>query len=613
MQLLTPQQIEQVSSAVNGLTPAQMVWASGYLQGLSAQVAAPDQAGMTLSSAVQAAIAPEQSGLMLTSMAPEAAAPIAQKVTVLYGSQTGNSRKLAEKLHAALEAKGQQVTLQNMLNYRGNQLKKEENLIAVISTHGNGEPPDEALGFFKFLNGAKAPKLDHLKFSVLALGDSSYDEYCQTGYELDARFAELGAKRLSDVVACDVDYADDAAEWQDKVLELLEPSISTPTAQVVILPTTSASVMTEYSEQNPFQAEVLEKLILTDDGSDKSVLHLELSLEDSGLVYSPGDIVAIQSDNQVSLVDAVISELSLDATEQVSIKKDTFSLREALLKKRELTHITRKQLQVYAEQLGNLELLAQANDKSQLVDDVEAADVLDVLQMWPMKLSAQALVDWLRPLSARQYSIASSEAASPEEVHVLVKHVEYDYRGRKHGGVCSTQLASIESGEALGVSIKPNSSFKLPENGDTKVIMIGAGTGVAPFRSFLFEREAQNIEGNTWLFFGEQRFQTDFLYQTEWQQFLQSGVLEKMSVAFSRDQAEKVYVQNRILDESETVYQWLESGAHIYICGDMHHMAKDVHQALITVIARHSARSTEEASDWLDQLIAEKRYQRDVY
>ena len=222
-------------------------------------------------------------------------------------------------------------------------------------------------------------------------------------------------------------------------------------------------------------------------------------------------------------------------------------------------------------------------------------------------------LDRLCPLSARQYSIASSETASPEEVHVLVKQVEYDYRGRKHGGVCSTQLADYDSGETLGVSIKPNSSFKLPENDDTKVIMIGAGTGVAPFRSFLFEREAQSLAGNTWLFFGEQRFQTDFLYQTEWQQFLKSGVLEKMSVAFSRDQAEKVYVQHRILEEAEAVYQWLESGAHLYICGDMHHMAKDVHQALITVIEQQSERNAEEASDWLDQLIAEKRYQRDVY
>ena len=591
MQLLTPQQIEQASAAVNSLTPAQMVWVSGYLHGLSSQPNAAELGSFTLAGTA-------------------ASADVVQKVTVLYGSQTGNSRKLAETLHATLEAQGKQVTLQNMLNYRGNQLKKEEHVIAVISTHGNGEPPDEALGFFKFINGTKAPKLDHLKFSVLALGDSSYDEFCQTGIELDARFAELGASRLTDLVSCDVDYAEDAADWQQAVISALEALAPTSAVAPVSSSTASAS---EYSEQNPYQAEVLERVVLTDEGSDKSVIHLELSLEDSGIQYAPGDIVAIQSANDETLVDSIISELGLVADTQVTIKKHTFALRDALLNKRELTHITRKQLQAYAEQAENAELLAQANDKTQLLEEIEAADVLDVLQLWPATLSAQALVDWLRPLSARQYSIASSEEASPEELHVLVKHVSYEYRGRQHGGVCSTRLAQAGDSDQLGVSIKPNTSFKLPEKEDAKVIMIGAGTGVAPFRSFLYEREAQGLSGNTWLFFGEQRFQTDFLYQTEWQQFLKTGTLEKMDVAFSRDQAEKVYVQHRILEQAATLYQWLESGAHLYVCGDMHHMAKDVHQALTQVIEQQSDRNLEEASEWLDQLIADKRYQRDVY
>jgi sulfite reductase (NADPH) flavoprotein alpha-component len=595
MQLLTPQQIEQASNAVNNLTPAQKVWVSGYLHGLSLQ-------------------ATSQSGLEQFSMTAAAAPAVSQKVTVLYGSQTGNSRKIAEKLHAQLESQGKQVTLQNMLNYRSSQLKKEEHLIAVVSTHGNGEPPDEALGFFKFINSAKAPKLDHVKFSVLALGDSSYDEFCQTGFELDARLAELGATRLTDVIGCDVDYADDAASWQESVLELLKteaPSVGDVHFGAMPLATTTES---EYTEQNPFKAEVLETLVLTDEGSDKSVMHIEISLEDSGIHYAPGDIVAIQTNNAEDLVDGVIKELGLDGQTLVTIKKQTLPLQEALLTKRELTHITRKQLKDYAALIGDVELAAQAEDKGQLLTEIEAADVLDMLQLWPAKaLSAQALVDLLRPLSARQYSIASSETASPEEVHVLVKQVEYEYRGRVHGGVCSTQLAGIESGDSLGVSIKPNSSFKLPENAETKVIMIGAGTGVAPFRSFLFDRDAQGIEGNTWLFFGEQRFQTDFLYQTEWQQFLKSGVLEKMSVAFSRDQAEKIYVQQRIVEQAKSVYQWLEEGAHVYVCGDMNHMAKDVHQALIDVIAQESERSAEQASEWLDQLIADKRYQRDVY
>ncbi|PWQ93602.1 assimilatory sulfite reductase (NADPH) flavoprotein subunit [Leucothrix arctica] len=592
MQLLTPQQIEQASAVVNGLSPAQQVWVSGYLHGLSSQQVDIGATGLSVSAA--------------------AAPAVAQKVTVLYGSQTGNSRKIAEKLHAALEAQGKDVTLSNMANYRGNSLKKEEYLFTVISTHGNGEPPDEALGFFKFINGAKAPKLDNMKFSVLALGDSSYDEFCQTGVELDTKFAALGATRLNDVILSDVDFAEEAEEWHNAVLSQLEKA-SGVTSSIALGATPPAAGSTEYTEQNPFQAEIIENIVLTDDGSDKSVLHLELSLEDSGIKYLPGDIVAIQTNNAEDLVSGVISNLGLDPDTSVTIKKGTYTLREALSAKRELTHVTRKQLQAYAELTSNTELLAQAKEKSQLEYELYSADILDVLELWPAKLDAQSLVDWLRPMGPRQYSIASSEEASPEEVHVLVKHVEYHYRGRDHGGVCSSQLAKSETGDMLGVSFKDNASFKLPENGDTKVIMIGAGTGVAPFRSFLFDREAKGIEGNTWLFFGEQRFQTDFLYQTEWQQHLKSGVLEKMTVAFSRDQEQKIYVQTRILEQAEQFYEWLEAGAHIYICGDMHRMAKDVHEALIEVVTKQSGRNADEASEWLDQLVAEKRYQRDVY
>ena len=598
MQMLTPQQIEHTSSIVNELSAAQKIWVSGYLHGISLQT---QDASLEHFSLAQPQVA-------------EAPSAEPQKVTVLYGSQTGNSRKIAEKLLSVLEAQGKQVTLQNMLNYRSGQLKKESHLLAIISTHGNGEPPDEALGFFKFINSPKAPKLDALKFSVLALGDSSYDEFCQTGYELDAKLAELGASRLSDVVACDVDYHDEAEAWQANIIERLKPAEKDATAiHFGDLPLAQNNDVVIYDEQTPFSAEVLENIVLTDDGSDKSVMHLELSLEESGLHYAPGDIVAIEAPNNDALVDAIIQALSLDGATGVSLKKLQLPLKQALLQKRELTQITRKQLQVYADITGNCALLASANDKTQLQEEIEASDVLDVLQLWPAKLSAQQLVDWLRPLSARQYSIASSEAASSDEVHVLVKQVEYDYRGRKHGGVCSTQLATAEAGDLLKVSIKANPNFKLPENPDTPIIMIGAGTGVAPFRSFLFEREAQGITGNSWLFFGEQHFQTDFLYQTEWQQFMKSGVLEKMDVAFSRDQAEKIYVQQRILEQAKSVYQWLEAGAHLYVCGDMNHMAKDVHQALIGVIVQESTRTTEQASDWLDQLITDKRYQRDIY
>ena len=601
MQMLTPQEVNATSIIANNLSPAQKVWLSGYLHALSVPSANADLESFTLNNSIS------------IEASPAAKADTKQTVTVLYGSQTGNSRKIAEKFKTTLEAQGKEVSLHNMLNYRNSQLKKETNLVAIVSTHGNGEPPDEALGFFKFINSPKAPNLNNLQFSVLALGDSSYDEFCQTGYELDSRLAELGANRLTEVVACDVDYADDAEDWQGTVLALLKPSEGHSTQNQSGIASADEAISESYNEQNPYPAEVLETLVLTDDGSDKNVMHLELSLENSGLHYQPGDIVSIASPNEENLVDSIIKTLNLDADAEITLKKKTIVLKDALLNHCELSNVTRKQLQVYAELRSDDELLLLAKDKSQLLDELYAADILDVLELWPSQLSPQQLVEWLRPLSARQYSIASSESASPEEIHVLVKQVQYEYRGRLHGGVCSTHLALAESGEQLGVSIKANPNFKLPENPETKVIMIGAGTGVAPFRSFLFERDSKGLVGNSWLFFGEQRFQTDFLYQTEWQQFLKSGVLEKMDVAFSRDQAEKIYVQQRIIEQAESVYQWLASGAHIYVCGDMNHMAKDVHQALIHVIEQQSDRNLEQASDYLDQLISDKRYQRDIY
>ncbi len=600
MQMLTPQQIEQTSLLVNNMSVAQKVWVSGYLQGM----------------ALQADNSLESLALTLPEMTAGSDV-VEQKITVLFGSQTGNSQKIAEALQVALESQGRVVKLQNMLNYRNSQLKKEEHLFVIVSTHGNGEPPDEALGFFKYINSTKAPKLNGVKFSILALGDSSYDEFCQTGYELDARLAELGASRFSDLVACDVDYADDAQDWQSNLLTLLKPSIDQSVGiELDDLPLTITNEISNHNEQNPFQAEVLETVVLTDDGSDKTVHHLELSLEGSGISYAPGDIVCIKATNSESLVDSILNEAALDGATEVLLKKSTLPLKKALLDNRELSNITRKQLQTYAELINDDELLTLAGDIEQLQQELEAADVLDVLQLWPPKtdsFDAQQLIDWLRPLNARQYSIASSESASSEELHVLVKQVEYEFRGRLHSGLCSTQLAQVQAGDYLGISIKANPAFKLPENPDSKLIMIGAGTGVAPFRSFLYERESLGVAGNSWLLFGEQHFQTDFLYQSEWQQFLKDGVLEKMDVAFSRDQQERIYVQHRLLEQAEAVYQWLESGAYIYVCGDMNRMARDVHQALIDIVEQQSDRTREQAIDWLDQLISDKRYQRDIY
>lgn len=584
MAFLSDQQLQQVTQAVEGLNPAQLAWVSGYLTGLSGQLPA-----------TSAAVTPSQT---------------AGKVTILFGSQTGNSKKIAQQLSECLSAAGHDVVLSNMKDYRTNQLKKESTVLAVISTHGNGEPPDEALAFFKFLNSDRAPKLEKLNYAVLALGDSSYDEFCQTGKELDERFAALGATPLISRVDCDIDFEEDALDWQTTLLKELDDQPVSETFSDGFAPSTSS---TEYSDSRPYQAEVLNVLNLTDEGSEKEVYHLELSLEDSGINYQPGDILAIKPENNRLLVSEVLREAGLNGDTVVTIKDDKLPLLDALLQRRELASLTRKVVQEYAKATGNIELAAQAADKSQLVDLIGSGDLLDLLQQHPGKLNAQTLVDLLRPLQARQYSIASSLEAHPEEVHLLIKRVEFQHEERTHLGVASNWVAQLNPGDFLPVYVKPNDSFKLPADDDTKIIMVGPGTGVAPFRAFLSERDAKGIDGNSWLFFGEQHFRSDFLYQTEWQQFKKHGTLERIDLAFSRDQEEKIYVQHRLLEAGAEVYQWLEDGAHVYVCGDMNHMAKDVHETLKQIHIEFGGLSEEQAETELEQLIANGRYQRDVY
>ncbi|CAG0910379.1 unnamed protein product, partial [Cyprideis torosa] len=349
------------------------------------------------------------------------------------------------------------------------------------------------------------------------------------------------------------------------------------------------------------------------DGSEKEVYHLELSLENSGIQYQPGDILAIKPENNRRLVSEILRESALNGEARVSIKNDSLSLLDALLTQLEVASLTRKVVQQYAEAISHKVLAKQAADKSQLTHLIGSGDVLDLLVSYPGKLTAQALVDLLRPLQARQYSIASSLEAHPDEVHLLIKRVEFAHESRTHLGVASNWVAHLNPGDVLPIYVKPNNGFKLPPDSATKIIMVGPGTGVAPFRSFLSQRHAAGIEGNSWLFFGEQHFRSDFLYQTEWQQFKNHGTLERISLAFSRDQEEKVYVQHRLLEAGAEIYQWLQDGAHLYVCGDMNHMAKDVHATLIKIFQEFGGYDEAQAQTELDQLISNGRYQRDVY
>ncbi|WP_433583672.1 assimilatory sulfite reductase (NADPH) flavoprotein subunit [Paenibacillus amylolyticus] len=599
------EQVELLNRLIPTLTDGQRTWLSGYIAAIqaSATIAAP-------ANLVQAA--------PTTGIAPVSAPPVSREVTVLFGSQTGNSSGLSKKLAKKLEEQGLQVTLSSMGDFKPNGLKKIENLLIIVSTHGEGEPPDNAIPLHEFLNSKRAPKLEGLRYSVLALGDTSYEFFCQTGKDFDKRLQELGGTALVPRVDCDVDFDEPAAEWMNEVLASL--SSTSAAASTVTTEAVTAAVSggeSEYDRTNPFKAEVLENLNLNGRGSDRETRHIELSLEGSSLDYEPGDSLGVFPENHPRLVDELIAAMGWNADERVTVNKngDQASVHEALLRYFEITAVTKPVVEQLAKLNPESGLTALLADDSEFRTVMNSCDLLDLVQDYNLKgIPAAEFVAVLRKIPARLYSIASSSKSFPDEVHLTVRTVRYEARGRERYGVCSVHLAErIEAGDALPVYIQHNPNFKLPENPDTPIIMVGPGTGVAPFRSFLGEREETGAEGKTWLFYGDQHFSTDFLYQTEWQRWLKDGVLTKMDVAFSRDTEQKVYVQHRMLEHSKELYQWLQEGASVYICGDEKKMAHDVHAALTTILEQEGGLSPEQASEYLTRLQQEKRYQRDVY
>lgn len=592
------EQVELLNKLLPTLTESQKIWLGGYL---AASGSAPAAVSAPVAESVQSV---------------SVAQPVSKDVTILYGSQTGNAQNLAGQTGKTLEAKGFNVKVASMSEFKPNTLKKLENLLIVVSTHGEGEPPDNALSFHEFLHGKRAPKLENLRFSVLSLGDSSYEFFCQTGKEFDQRLEELGGTRLYPRVDCDLDFEELAAEWTEGVLNGLSEGSGAQMEAAVAVEDASAQPST-YSRTNPFKAEVLENLNLNGRGSNKETRHLELSLEGSGLTFEPGDSLGVYPENDPELVDSLISELGFNPDEVVKVNKqgDVRSLREALISNFEITTLTKPLLEQVAKLTGNEELHALISDSAKVKEYAYGRDLLDLIKDFgPLGVSVGDFVALLRKLPARLYSIASSLEANPDEVHLTIGAVRYDSHGRERKGVCSILCAErLQPGDTLPVYIQHNQNFKLPSNPETPIIMVGPGTGVAPFRSFMQEREEVGAEGKSWMFFGDQHFVTDFLYQTEWQQWLKDGVLTKMDVAFSRDTAEKVYVQHRMKEHSKELFEWLEEGAVVYICGDEKHMAHDVHNTLIDIIEQEGNVSREQAEQYLADMQQQKRYQRDVY
>ncbi|WP_421288113.1 assimilatory sulfite reductase (NADPH) flavoprotein subunit [Aeromonas veronii] len=584
---LSDEQQRQLGQVLSTLNTQQLAWVSGYLYGLS------------------------QSGHQNVAASAAVAAP-SGSLTILYGSQTGNAKGVATAIKAQAEARGLPATLASMADYKPKQLKKESHLLVVVSTYGEGEPPESAVDLFEQLKKGKIGKLDGLKFAVLGLGDSSYEFFCQTGKDFDNFLATAGAERIYELASLDVDYQDAAKSWGEQALNAIATTLSTGAASNSVASAVQQAVgHSQYSKENPFPARLSVNQKITGRDSTKDIRHIEINLADSGLTYQPGDALGVWFDNDAELVNEVLALAGLSGDEATAHG----TLRAALTSHFELTRLHGGFITGLADISDNAALKDLAGDKAQVNALVASAQVVDVLKRFPTALTAEQLVGLLRPLTPRLYSIASAQSEVEEEVHLTVGVVRYPQEdGTVRSGAASSYLADrlIEDGE-VRVFVEHNDNFRLPQNPDTPVIMVGPGTGIAPFRAFMQEREAQGAEGKNWLFFGNPHFTQDFLYQVEWQRYVKSGLLSKISLAFSRDQANKIYVQDRLREAGQELYQWLEAGAHFYVCGDANKMAKDVQEALLDVIAEHGHKSREEAEEYLSELRRAKRYQRDVY
>ncbi len=591
---LSEAQQQRLGQLLSELGPDQISWLSGYLAGYCA--AGPGSADKQLDRS-------------------EATSTGGQQLTILFGSQTGNAEGVAEQMAEHAAGKGIPARVVDLADFKPRQLGKESFVALVTSTQGEGDPPDNALDFHEFLAGSKAPKLDRLRYSVLSLGDSSYEHFCQTGKDFDHRLVELGARPMVERVDCDLDFEDLAEQWIERVLETVasEAGASQPAAQAA--PASAVATPSTYGRKHPFMATILTSQLLNGRGSDKEVRHIELSLEDSGLRYKPGDSLGICPENDPELVAELITALDFAPDTPVTLDDQELPLSEVLRFNREITELTPPLMKHWAELAGKDELAALVANRDELRGWTTGRDLLDLVRQWPLPdLEPGQLTNLLRKLPPRLYSISSSQAAMDDEVHITVAAVRYQSHGRDRAGVASTWLADrLEEGAQIPVYIDGNKNFALPEDDSKPVIMIGPGTGVAPFRAFLQEREEREASGDNWLIFGDRRFRGDFLYQSEWLKWRRDGLLTRLDVAFSRDQAEKRYVQHCLREQGEEVWAWLQRGASVYVCGDAEKMAPDVHEALIDTISEQGGMPGAKAEEYLRQLNREKRYQRDVY
>jgi sulfite reductase (NADPH) flavoprotein alpha-component len=544
--------------------------------------------------------------------ATDAAAGLLQ-LDILVGTQTGNAEGVADDLAAAATENGLNATVQALDDVELEALMQMERVLVVTSTYGEGEMPDNAQLFFDALSAETAPRLEKVNYAVLGLGDTSYDGFCSAAKDIDARFHQLGANRIQDGVWLDVDYEDAAAEWVETTLPAIQPYGDQTVAEAVVPVAAARKEKSKWNRKNPYPSRIAVNRPLSGEKSAKEIRHFEFALGDSGIKYAAGDALAVQPLNDPKLVDNILDRLGFDAGANVGGE----SIHSKLVKELEIVTPSKDLIWRIAEQAGDdhLEHIRENDDKEALEDFLWNRDTLDVLEKYPRaRFSPDEFVSLLRPLQHRAYSISSSPKEHPDHIHLTVGTVRWKSYGRTHGGVASTYMADrVEDGADAGVFLSENKAFRPPADLDAPMIMVGPGTGIAPFRAFLQDRRADGAKGKNWLLFGDQHRADDFIYEDELTQMQKDGVLHKLDLAFSRDQAEKVYVQHRMRENSKELFAWLEEGGHFYVCGDAIRMARDVDEALQEIVAKEGGLSEDGARDYVNNLKKEKRYLRDVY
>lgn len=586
----------EIAAQLATLSPTQLAWLSGYCWAQSQ--------------------GSSQTAAFTENLSADAVS--ARRITILSASQTGNARRVAADLQAKLEAAGLDVRLTGAADFKSKNLPEEDILLLVTSTQGEGEPPEEAVPLYKFLFGKKAPDLSKLSFAVLGLGDTSYPNFCQAGKDFDYQLAKLGGTRLAERIDCDLEYETQAKAWIETISTIvsklcrqntLKNGANSPNQQTAPQPAQL------YTKEHPFTASLSIRQKITARTSEKDVEHIEIDLSGSGIRYQAGDALGVWPINDTALVDEILALHQLNGSETVKLSDGSETdIRNALTHHADITQNTPALVTQYAS-LSNHATLRQTIENPETLDVyIASTPPVGVFSEYPYPVDAPTLFSLFRPQTPRLYSIASSQEEVDEEVHLTVSVVKFGHHGQTYTGAASGFLGgTLEEGKSVRVFVEPNPHFRLPENGSTPVIMIGAGTGIAPFRAFMQQREANGDNGKNWLIFGNQKFTDDFLYQSEWLQYRKNGLLNRADLAWSRQGKEKVYVQHKLAAAAEELWNWLQEGAHIYVCGDASRMARDVENTLLDIIATQGKMSRDDAEDYLNNLREDKRYQRDVY